>query len=212
MISAMRRALGTMHAVLVGISLSPSMLSSQSPARPGINYDESRVAPYTLPDPLVFADGKPVRTVDEWRTRRAELLGLFEREVYGKAPPAPRGMWHEVRATDRAALGGRATRKEVRVHLAPNVEEPYLDILLYVPNGRRKPAPVFLALTYGNHTITTDSGVRTAHAHPCCAARGRNAGRSRRSSNAAMRSPGCTSAISIPTRRTSSRAGSALTI
>jgi hypothetical protein len=159
MMRAMRDVRCAMRAVLVGISLSPSMLSSQSPTRAGINYDESRVAPYTLPDPLVFADGRPVRTADEWRARRAELLGLFEREVYGKAPPAPRGMWHEVRTTDSKALGGRATRKEVRVHFEKGREEPYMDILLYVPNTRRAPAPVFLALTYGNHTITTDSGV-----------------------------------------------------
>jgi hypothetical protein len=157
--SAMRRAT---RLVLIGISMSPSMLTSQSPARPGINYDESRVAPYTLPDPLVFADGRPVRSADEWRTRRAELLGLFEREVYGKAPPAPRDMWHEVRTTDSTALGGRATRKEVRVHFERGKDEPYMDILLYVPNRRRAPAPVFLALTYGNHTITTDPGVTIA--------------------------------------------------
>jgi hypothetical protein len=159
-VSAMRRARCAMRAAAVTvILLHPTMLSSQSPARPGINFDESRVAPYILPDPLVFADGRPVRSADEWRSRRAELLGLFEREVYGKAPPAPRGMWHEVRATDSTALGGRATRKEVRIHFEKGREEPYMDILLYVPNARRGPAPVFLALTYGNHTITTDSGV-----------------------------------------------------
>jgi acetyl esterase/lipase len=148
-----------MRAVLVALSLIPAMLSSQSPARPGINYDESRVAPYTLPDPLVFANGKPVRNADEWRARRAELIGLFEREVYGKAPPAPRDTWHEVRTTDSTALGGRATRKEVRVHFERGKDEPYMDILVYVPNARRAPAPVFLALTYGNHTIGTDTGV-----------------------------------------------------
>jgi hypothetical protein len=171
--SAMRGALCAMRhvararhyvtrAMLVVISLTPSMLTSQSPARPGINYDETRVAPYSLPDPLVFAGGKPVRTRDQWRVRRAELLALFEREVYGKAPPAPSGMWHEVRTTDRTALGGRATRKEVRVHFERGKDEPYIDILMYVPNARRAPAPVFLALTYGNHTITTDPGVTIA--------------------------------------------------
>jgi dienelactone hydrolase len=150
-------------AIGLGTSPSPTMLSAQSPARPGINYDESRVAPYTLPDPLVTADGRPVRTVDEWRSaRRPELFALFEREVYGKSPPAPRAIWHETRSVDRAALGGRATRKEVRVHFEPGRDEPYLDVLLYVPNERRAPAPVFLALTYGNHTITTDSGVTIA--------------------------------------------------
>jgi len=147
-------------AVALGMPLLPAMLSAQSPARPGINDDESRVAAYTLPDPLVRANGQPVRTADDWRRlRRPELLTLFEREVYGKSPPAPTGLWHEVRSVDRTALGGRATRKEVRVHFERGRDEPYMDILMYAPNARRAPAPAFLALTYGNHTITTDTGV-----------------------------------------------------
>ena len=147
-------------AVTFGTSLIPTMLSAQSPPRPGINYDESRVAPYTLPDPLVRADGRPVRTAEDWRrVRRPEVLALFEREVYGKAPAPPKGMWHEVRSVDRNALGGRATRKEVRLHLERGRDEPYVDVLLYVPNARSAPAPAFLALTYGNHTITTDTAV-----------------------------------------------------
>ena len=33
-----------------------------------VNYDESAVAPYTLEDPLVFANGKKVRRNDQhWR-------------------------------------------------------------------------------------------------------------------------------------------------
>src|SRR5215208_4495918 len=142
---AMRIAQRATRVACLGRSLMPAMLSSQSPARPGINYDESRVAAYTLPDPLVRADGQPVRTADDWRRiRRPELLALFEREVYGKSPPAPSGLWHEVRSVDRTALGGRATRKEVRVHLERGREEPYMDILMYVPNARSAPAPAFL--------------------------------------------------------------------
>jgi hypothetical protein len=173
--SAFRRARGALRAlrtaqcamrtaaVVFGLSVPSMMLSAQAPARPGINYDESRVAPYTLPDPLVRTDGTPVRSAGEWRDgRRAELFALFEREVYGKSPAAPAGLWHETRSVDRAALGGRATRKEVRVHFEKGRDEPYMDVLLYVPNERRAPAPVFLALTYGNHTITTDPGVTIA--------------------------------------------------
>jgi hypothetical protein len=152
--------LAAFAAVALGITLRPTMSSAQSPARAGINYDESRVAPYTLPDPLVRADGRPVRSADEWRReRRPELLALFEREVYGKVPPAPAGMWHEVRSADAHALGGIATRKEVRVHFDRGQDEPYMDLLLWVPNARRAPAPAFLSLSYGNHTITTDTAV-----------------------------------------------------
>ena len=151
-VSTVRHALGAMRAAVVAaLFLHSTMLSSQSPARPGINYDESKVGTYALPDPLVRADGQRVRTADEWqRIRRPELFALFEREVYGKSPPAPSGMWHEVRSADRTALGGRATRKEVRVHFEKGRDEPYMDVLLYVPNERRAPAPVFLSLTYGN--------------------------------------------------------------
>ena len=42
------------------------------------NYDESKVGRYTLPDPLVFADGKPVRDAAAWKRRRAEILRLYE--------------------------------------------------------------------------------------------------------------------------------------
>jgi hypothetical protein len=87
------------------------------------------------------------------------LLALFEREVYGRSPSRPVGMRFVTRSADPRALGGRATRKEVRIHLARGHAEPYVDVLLYVPNRRRGPAPAFLALTYGNHTITADSGV-----------------------------------------------------
>src|SRR5688572_4997087 len=72
------------------------------------NYDESKVARYTLPDPLVSADGKPVRDARSWRGRRAEIVRLYETEIYGRIPPqAPRVAW-EVTATDPAARGGTA--------------------------------------------------------------------------------------------------------
>ena len=118
------------------------MASPQSPSRAGINYDESKVGAYTLPDPLVRTNGTPVRTAEEWRRdRRPELLALFEREVYGKVPPAPAGQWFETRVVDTHALNGLATRKEIRVHFERGQAEPYMDVLLYVPNtpSRRTP-------------------------------------------------------------------------
>lgn len=41
------------------------------------NYDESKVPPYTLPDPLVMASGARVTSAAMWkRQRRPELLRL----------------------------------------------------------------------------------------------------------------------------------------
>ena len=50
------------------------------------NYDESKVGAYTLPDPLTFTNGKPVRTARDWKRRRAELIELFATNVYGHSP------------------------------------------------------------------------------------------------------------------------------
>ena len=44
-------------------------------ARPP-NYDESKVAPYTLEDPLTFADGRKLKDAAEWPARRKEILEI----------------------------------------------------------------------------------------------------------------------------------------
>ena len=51
------------------------------------NYDETKVRPYTLPDPLVLADGKPMKDAKTWQERRRpEILHLYETEIYGRIP------------------------------------------------------------------------------------------------------------------------------
>ena len=107
------------------------------PARPGINYDEANVRPYTLPSPLVSADGSPVRDVGEWRaTRRPELLEIFSREVYGRTPGGrPAGMHWAVASIDRGALGGKAVRKEITVWFTDKQDGPKMHLLIYQPPG-----------------------------------------------------------------------------
>src|SRR5262245_49281241 len=51
------------------------------------NYDEPKVAPYRLPDPLVLSNGKPVRSAATWmKQRRPELIRLYENDIYGRVP------------------------------------------------------------------------------------------------------------------------------
>ncbi len=42
-----------------------------------------------LPDPLKFLDGRPVKTVDDWKARRTEILQLYEKYDIGTIPPKP---------------------------------------------------------------------------------------------------------------------------
>ena len=125
------------------------------------NLDESRVPAYTLPDPLICADGTRVTSVKIWeQKRRPELVGLFESQIYGRAPRPPRGGHFAIRSLATNALGGLATRKEVTVWFTRGTNGPSLNLLLYTPNAAHQPVPAFLGLNFnGNHAISADAGI-----------------------------------------------------
>ena len=57
-----------------------------------------------LPDPLTFNDGSKVKTAAQWRTRRAEIVELFDREVYGRRPKnIPKVTWTVASTTEGKA-------------------------------------------------------------------------------------------------------------
>lgn len=126
-----------------------------------VNYDESRVPTYTLPDPLVLDDGTPVTDADVWREqRRREIIQLFEQHVYGKTPERHVAPRFDMRLVDTEALAGIATRKEIAIHFSDSDDGPRMDLLLYLPNDRNGPVPTFIALNfYGNHSIHRDPGI-----------------------------------------------------
>ena len=138
------------------------MAIADADAQPaGFNYDEAKVPPYTLPDPLTLADGTKVTSARLWsQRRRPEILRLFEEHMYGKAPGRPRGMQFETRSVDKMALGGKATRKEVSVYFTNRPSGARMDILIYLPNQRTGPVPIFLGLNFnGNHAVHKDPGI-----------------------------------------------------
>ena len=142
--------------VLTAVLTAPSHAVAQ-PAGPDVNYDESRVADLPLPDPLTSADGSRVENETTWRrTRRGEILELFRTHVYGRAPGKPQGMRFEA-GPPTSALGGRATRREVRILFAGEDDGPWMDLLLFVPTATPRPVPAFLGLNFrGNHTVHPD--------------------------------------------------------
>ncbi len=127
----------------------------------GFNYDEANVPQYTLPDPLLGADGRSITNAARWEHgRRPEVLKLFEDHVYGRAPRRTAGLSHSVIETDRNALDGKATRKQIRIQLTAKRYGPRMDVLIYLPNQVKGPVPIFLGLNfYGNHTIHADPDI-----------------------------------------------------
>ncbi len=156
---------------------------------PEVNYDESRVPAYTLPDPLVMADGQPVTSAEQWRTkRRPEIVALFEEHMFGRAPGKPENQKFVLIEEDRAALGGRAVRKQIAVLPTGNPDEARWDLLIYLPTGGTK-HPVFVGLNFGgNQAVHTDPAILITRSwtrdgegyeHHCAteASRGKNASR-----------------------------------
>jgi hypothetical protein len=129
--------------------------------RPGTNYDESKVGDLPIPDPLVCEDGTKIATKEQWlEKRRPELFRLFEREVFGKTPGGkPPGMRFVQKSENKEALGGKATMRQVSIYFTDK-EEPRCDVLLYLPNGRKNPAPVFVGLNFGgNQSVINDPSI-----------------------------------------------------
>jgi hypothetical protein len=102
---------------------------------------------YTLPDPLRAADGRSITTADDWRRiRRPEVLELFRKNVYGRAPATPYEKHFRVVHQDANALGGAATLKQVDVTIARGAASLTIHVSLFVPNQAPKPVPAFLLI------------------------------------------------------------------
>ena len=142
------------------LALLPSLLMAQP-----FNYDEAKVPKFTLPDPLKMVDGMVVKTVNDWETkRRPEVLALFEKEVYGKAPGKPAKLSFAVLEQSKNVLGGTADRKQVQVRFAGTADGPRMTMLIYSPAKAKHAVPAFLTLNFrGNHTVHDDPAILLPH-------------------------------------------------
>ena len=116
------------------------------------NYDESKVPPYSLPDPLKMADGSPVASAAEWPARRAEILKFYEEQIYGGIPVnAPAVTW-QVTKTDKDSRNGTAITKTIEGAVGDGAALK-LSLTLHFPKqtgdpAAQKPVPVLLNLSF----------------------------------------------------------------
>lgn len=127
-------------------------------------YIEADANPYpTLPDPLTFADGRRVATAAQWPQRRAEILTLFEREVYGRRPAqTPQVTW-EVTATTTDTENGVAVVTRQLVGHVDNASYPAITVAIQasLTTPARADGPVPVVLQFGGRS-TADPA-----ANPC---------------------------------------------
>jgi lysophospholipase L1-like esterase len=114
-------------------------------------FNEANANPFkdTMPDVLKMNDGRPVTTAAQWPARRAQILELFEREVYGRIPPDVPAVTWEVTNTTRGVSGGVATITRTLVGHVDNSAYPQLSVNIQtsvtLPADATTPVPVMIA-------------------------------------------------------------------
>ncbi|MFR9160883.1 MAG: hypothetical protein ACLVJ8_11060 [Ruthenibacterium lactatiformans] len=104
----------------------------------------------TLPEVLALQDGTGVETPEDMALRRAEVLDLFEKHVYGVLPKNGFETSFEV-VEEGEALDGAALRRQVKLTVTTDKGSSDALLLMYLPNSDW-PAPVVVGLNFnGNH-------------------------------------------------------------
>lgn len=131
-----------MKQLIIAFLLTNFMLSVQAQ-----NYDESKVPEYTLPDVLKTTANREVSSRRAWeKVRRPEILKLFEDNIYGQMPKAYDSIKYSVANKNAVAMNGKARLKEIIIEVFNNNKSVKINLVLFVPNNVRKPAPVFLLI------------------------------------------------------------------
>jgi hypothetical protein len=127
-----------------------------------VNYDESKVGTYTLPDPLLTSKGERVRDAATWtRVRRPEILRMMESIQFGKAPGKPDKVIVDRFDTGTVALGGKAIRRQTTLYFTDDRRGPKAELLSYVPADANGPVPVLLQISFSpNANVVDDPGIK----------------------------------------------------
>jgi hypothetical protein len=116
-----------------------------------------------IPDLLKNQDGTKVTTKEEWHNkRRPEILELFRKHVYGRAPVGrPDDLRFEARAPDKVMMEGKALRKRVKVTFSGPGGTFSFDFTAFIPK-LKKPVPAFLLIcNRGDENIDPEREERT---------------------------------------------------
>jgi len=116
------------------------------------NVNESKVPPYTLPDPFLFKNGKPVKNAEAWwKLRRPEIVEEFDREIFGREPKTtPRVRWQVTSSTKEEKYGIPVVTKNLLGHV-DNSAYPQIkvDIELTLTTPVKAHGPVSVMMELG---------------------------------------------------------------
>jgi hypothetical protein len=116
------------------------------------NFDESKVAPVHLPNPLVLDNGQRVTSAKMWwKERRPEIAEQFDREVYGRVPKnTPNVRWEIMSTLTEENVGIPVITKKLVGHV-DNSAYPAIqvDIQLTLSTPAKAIGPVPVMMEFG---------------------------------------------------------------
>jgi len=118
--------------VSLAAPLPPSLLSADDP----------------LPDPLVMKDGSLVKTAEQWKARRAEILNDILAIQFGHMP-AETPEVKVVKVHDRLKKTEYGKFRRAVITTGPN-QEIKIQVLLRIPNKGKGPFPVIVKIGNGH--------------------------------------------------------------
>ncbi len=133
------------------VAMTCSSLSAQS--KFVANYDEAKIPPYTLPDPLVTEVGPAGdRRGHVEQGAPSRVAGTVHHAGLWSSPGAVRNFLRSWSAARTRHWEGKAIRREIDVFFGRTTAPQSMRLLVYTRKAPSK-APAFLGLNFqGNHT------------------------------------------------------------
>jgi hypothetical protein len=122
------------------------------------NFDESKVPPYQLPDPLILNNGKRVTTPAVWwNKRRPEIVEAFDQEIFGRVPKTtPKVTWEVISTVHEKNGETSVLTKKILGHV-DNTSYPLIhvdiELALTTPENARGPVPVIMELAWSPEVL-----------------------------------------------------------
>ncbi|MCD8481480.1 MAG: hypothetical protein LR015_01665 [Verrucomicrobia bacterium] len=136
------------------------MTTTGDPTTVPIIADEAGVPDYELPELLRSNAGGRVENVQQWEIRRGEILKLLADNEYGHMPKSAVGIESRVLDCRTHPVTGEGKMKQVELTLRRRDKALRIQLLLFLPEAGKRPAPAFLGLNFfGNHTVHEDTGI-----------------------------------------------------
>ena len=137
----------------------PTMTNDYNGVKVIVNYDKSKVGTYELEDPLTFVDGRKVKTPADWPARRAEILGIFAKEMFGVEPPKPEALVTDL-VKEKVTCDGYAIRRQYAMYFKADRSGPCVNWFVWIPTSAKGPVPIISFLNYrGAHEFVTDEDI-----------------------------------------------------